>query len=319
MKKIFKLFFKIIGIILLSILILITAFLFGIKIWNHIAMAGEKELLQKHPGTIVEVDGAGMNIYVEGQGNHTLVFMSGWKVPCPIYEYKPLYSKLSDEYKCVVIEKFGYGFSDEFDGPRDFDTLLRQNREALQKAGIKGPYVLCAHSLSGFEAELWAQKFPQEVEAIIGLDMCVGGCFDPVEDVKSSGAQNKIDKIGAFFGANRFLMSISEFPCLSDEEIKLYIAAGCKNLGNKTSAREYEGVLAAFEAIANAPLPTVPTIQYVSGVNKTRELWVNAHQEIVAASKNGRYVQLDCGHYVHNFESERIAKEIKEFIGSKSL
>ena len=114
-------------------------------------------------------------------------------------------------------------------------------------------------------------------------------------------------------------MSISEFPCLSDEEIKLYIAAGCKNLGNKTSAREYEGVLAAFEAIANAPLPTVPTIQYVSGVNKTRELWVNAHQEIVAASKNGRYVQLDCGHYVHNFESERIAKEIKEFIGSKSL
>ena len=311
MKKIFK----IIGIILLSILILFVAFLFGIKIWNHIAMAGEKELLKNNPGIEVEVDGHNMNIYIEGEGDHTLVFMSGWKVPCPVYEYKPLYSKLSDEYRCVIIEKFGYGFSDEYDGPRDFDTLVRQDREALQKAGIEGPYVLCAHSLSGLEAELWAQEYPEEVETIIGLDMCLGGCFDPVEDVESSKKQNRLDKVGAFFGINRFLMSISEFEGLSEEDIKLYIAVGCKNLGNNTAAREFEGIVTVFDEIKSAPLPTVPTIQYVSGVNKDRELWVNSHQDIVNASVNGLYIQLDCGHYVHNFESERIAQEIKEFIG----
>ncbi len=310
-----KKFFKIIGIILLIILILFVAFLFGIKIWNHIAMAGEKELLKNHPGTEVEVDGHNMNIYIEGEGDHTLVFMSGWKVPCPIYEYKPLYSKLSDEYRCVVIEKFGYGFSDEYDGERDFDTLVRQDREALQKAGIEGPYVLCAHSLSGFEAELWAQEYPEEVEAIIGLDMCLGGCFDPAEDVQSSEKQNKLDKVGAFFGINRFLMSISEFEGLSEGDIKLYIAVGCKNLGNNTAARECEGIVNVFDEINSVQLPNVPTIQYVSGVNKDKELWVNSHQDIVNASVNGLFVQLDCGHYVHNYESERIAQDIKEFIG----
>ena len=133
-----KKFLKVAGIVLLSIVMLTVLFLFGIKIWNHVAMSGEKELLQNHPGVSVEVDGHNMNIYTEGQGDHTLVFMSGWKVPSPIYEYKPLYSKLSDEYRCVVIEKFGYGFADEFDGSRDFDTLVRQDREALKMAGIEG-------------------------------------------------------------------------------------------------------------------------------------------------------------------------------------
>ena len=312
MKKVLK----VIGIVLLGIVLLFVMFLFGIKIWNHIAMNGETELLQKHPGSCVQVDGSSMNIYVEGEGNHTLVFLSGWKVPCPIFEYRPLYSKLSDEYRCVVIEKFGYGFSDEFEGDRDFDTLVRQDREALQKAGIEGPYVLCAHSMSGFEAVLWAQKHPEEVEAIIGLDMCLAGCFDPEEDTESCRTQNKLDKIGAFFGINRFLMSISEFEGLSEEEIQMYIAIGCKNLGNDTAQREAEGIVAVFDEINSVSLPTVPTIQYVSGVNKDKELWVASHQSFVNASKNGKYVQLECGHYIHNYESERVAKDIKDFLGN---
>ena len=310
MKKVLRIF----GIVLLGFVLLFVAFLFGIKIWNHVAMKGEKELLQNHPGTRVEVDGSSMNLYVEGEGAHTLVFLSGWKVPCPIFEYRPLYSKLSDEYRCVVIEKFGYGFSDGFDGPRDFDTLVRQDREALQKAGMEGPYVLCAHSLSGFEAELWAEKYPEEVEAIIGLDMCLAGCFDPAEDSTSSETQNKLDRIGAFFGINRFLMSISEFEGLSEEEIRQYIAVGCKNLGNSTAAREYEGIIPVFEELSGMPLPKAPTIQYVSGANREKELWVTAHRKFVEASQNGKYVQLECGHYVHNFESDRIAREVKELL-----
>ena len=42
---------------------------------------------------------------------------------------------------------------------------------ALDKAGIQDPYVLCPHSLSGLEALYWAQKYPDEVEAIVGLDI----------------------------------------------------------------------------------------------------------------------------------------------------
>ncbi len=71
------------------------------------------------------------------------MFMAASAVAAPILEYKPLYSLLSDDYKIVVIEKFGYGFSDVVDGERSFETMLRQDREALSKAGIEGPFILC--------------------------------------------------------------------------------------------------------------------------------------------------------------------------------
>jgi hypothetical protein len=37
-------------------------------------------------------------------------------------------------------------------------------------------------------------------------------------------------------------------------------------------------------------------------------------QAMVDASENGQLIKLDCGHYVHDFEYERISKDMKEFI-----
>ena len=55
---------------------------------------------------------------------------------------------------------------------------VRQNREALEAVGINGPYILCPHSYSGLEAVYWAQNYPDEIEAIIGLDMAVPKSYD---------------------------------------------------------------------------------------------------------------------------------------------
>ena len=167
MKKKIKKFPKTLFVMIAVIAVCLT----GLFVYNRIMLKKDAVLLKKHVGQMVEVDGHDMCVYSEGQGDHTIVFMSGWGEPSPIYDFKALYRQLSDDYKIVVIEKFGYGFSDEVEGRRSFYTILRQDREALQKAGITGPFVLCPHSLSGVEAILWAQKYPNEVEAIVGLDM----------------------------------------------------------------------------------------------------------------------------------------------------
>ena len=161
---------KITGKISLGILILLLAFLVVMFIYHRIMLSKEKPLLEPL-GQMVEVDGNNMSIYTEGDGEHIIVNMAGCGMPSPILQYRPLYSKLSDTYKIAVIEKFGYGFSDVVDGERDFDTILRQDHEALQKVGVEAPYILCPHSMSGIEAILWAQKYTDEVEAIVGLDM----------------------------------------------------------------------------------------------------------------------------------------------------
>ena len=308
-KGIVKKILKIIVRVLLGILAILVAFLIIVKIWNEIDMSREKDLLIDHPGEFIEIDGRNMNIYVQGDGEHTIVFMSGWGTESPIYDFRPLYSKLSDDYKCVVIEKFGYGFSDEIDGERDFDTILRQDREALKKMGIEGPFILCPHSLSGLEATLWAQKYPKEVEAIVGLDMSVAKeCF-------SNRSTVRLNKAVKFSGINRFMMTISDVEeGYTDTEWKQYTALVCRNLANDTVCHEDEAIDKVCEEINAAALPDTPTLQFISTYNSNYEYWKSTHQELVDASSFGELIELDCGHYLHQFESEKIAEEMKTFI-----
>ena len=180
---------RIIGKVFLGLLILIALFLIVMTVYNQIMLRKNKALYETPLGQLVEVDGHNMSIYTEGEGEHTIVFLSGYGTASPILDFKPLYSRLSDDYKIVVVEKFGYGFSDLVDGKRDIDTILRQDRTALEKCGIEAPYVLCPHSFSGYEATRWAQEYPDEVEAIVGLDMCTPHCMD-VNKVKDNDKNN---------------------------------------------------------------------------------------------------------------------------------
>ncbi len=120
---------------------------------HRIKLKQERALL-KPMGKMVEVNGNMMSIYVEGEGPKNLIFMSGGGTCSPILDFKSLYSLLSDDYKIVVVERFGYGFSDVVYEKRDIETILLETRMAIEKAGIKGPYILCPHSMSGIVSPL---------------------------------------------------------------------------------------------------------------------------------------------------------------------
>ena len=121
----------------------------------------------------VPVNGTELNVYTEGNGAITIVFMAGNGVTCPVLEYKPVYRRMSVKYRIAVIEKAGYGFSGSATTPRTVENLVSEDREALRMAGIEPPYVLAAHSYSGFEAVYWANTYPDEVKAVLSMDMGV--------------------------------------------------------------------------------------------------------------------------------------------------
>lgn len=90
-------------------------------------------------------------------------------IPVPVYDYKILYSKLSNEYRVVVVEKAGYGYSEISEGIRNVETMVEETRGALEAVGENGPYVLLPASYSGIEAIYWAQSYPNEIAAIIRM------------------------------------------------------------------------------------------------------------------------------------------------------
>jgi len=163
------------GIILIFTLILSVCFI------NHKIQLSKEEELFVPTGQLVEVNGHKMHVYTEGNGEETLVFMSGGGTSSPVLDFKSLYSLLSDKYRIIVIEKAGYGFSEITDTDRHIDTILSETREALLKSGVEGPYILFPHSMSGIEALNWAQVYPDEIKAIIGLDMAVPSAYENLD------------------------------------------------------------------------------------------------------------------------------------------
>lgn len=315
MRKILKNALKVV-LIIAAIIVLFLA----ISFVNHkIRSSNEKDLLTPL-GELVEVNGHNMSIYVEGDGDKILVFMSGGGTCSPILDFKSLYSLLSDDYKIVVVEKFGYGFSDIVDENRDIDTILSETRMALDKSGIESPYVLCPHSLSGVEALYWAQKYPQEVEAIVGLDMAVPGYYD---EMKISIPTVKLGHYGAVLGITRFIPSLAEsdaikFGTLSEKEKEIYRAVFYQKTATVTMINEVKAVKDNANVVKENGIPQVPMLLFISngsgGTNFTEEMWRSIPKEYISGHDNASYIELDCPHYVHDYEYEEISKEIRNFI-----
>ena len=307
---------KIVGKVLLALVIVLVSSLLVIYVYNRIKMKQEEPLLANPLGQMVEVDGHMMCVYEEGEGEHTLLFLSGSGTAAPILDFKSLYSLLKDNYHIVVIEKFGYGFSDVVDAERSFDTILRQDREALEKAGIEGPFVLCPHSMSGLESIMWAQDYPDEVEAIIGLDMVLPRTYDEF-DFDGVFRFEKLAVLARELGIIRFYYSDSSLPAaLSKEEKELYRAIACRKAVNIDVINEGLSITEAVREIDGKPKPDVPMLMFLSDGKEVKGTnWIENHYDYVSDLTDAKVVELGCGHYVHNFMQDRIAEDIKEFIG----
>ena len=312
MKKVLKFIGK--GILVLLILLLII--LISLFISNRVMLGMEKPLRQPPAGQLVEVDGHNMSIYTEGKGGRTLVFLSGSGVPSPEMEYRTLYRQFSDEYRIAVVEKFGYGYSDITDDERTLETILRQDREALTKAGIEAPYILCPHSMSGLEALLWAQKYPEEVEAIIGLDMALPRTYDGI-DTDNTGTDD-VFNAAREMGIVRLFMTADQFPeALSQEDRDIYRAIALNNFCNKTGKSEALHIRAGVELIDSMPAPEMPMLLFVTDGTDTgmeTEQWRSYPEEFAEGKDNVSLCMLDCGHMLNRFRPEEIAKEAKAFI-----
>lgn len=298
-------------IITISILLIFVLF--------HQIMLKVEEPLRAPLGQVVEVDGHKMSVYTEGTGDKTLVFLSGSDTPSPILDFKSLFSLLSDEYRIVVVERFGYGFSDIVDKPRDIDTVLSETRAALAAADIDGPYVLCPHSMSGLEALYWAQQYPEEVEAIVGLDMAVP---DAYENFKNNVFMNATSQFNAKTGIIRLVPLLNELDCvkhgtLTEEEKKIAHALLYKNFSNRTTINELKYVSENATIVGAGEIPQVPMLLFISNDTSTTEL-TDATQRYANTAENTKVIQLDCPHYVHDYEYNRISKEIKAFLQERA-
>ncbi len=270
------------------------------------------------PGILVDVNDNGekVHVYTEGQGDHTLVFMSGLGTSSPYYDFKVLYNKLTDEHRIAVVERAGYGWSDLTESPRDINTVLEETRKALTLSGETPPYILFPHSLSGLEAIHWANEYPEEVDAIIGLDPLVPAyaledevetSFSPVIDfLMRSGLVRSQPEV---FTVNFPAMKKGH---LSEEEAEIARTIFYRRVQTDNMKDELERVNTNAQTVSEQGQIDIPFHVFISRENED-EKWAESLVNY-AEKTGGQSFILDGGHYIHLDQPELIAERSREII-----
>ncbi len=314
--------FKILGLIFLVIGVIAVILIIASTI-NHRYQLRQEAKIFPPPGKIVEVNNHKMHVYADGQGAITLVFMSGHGTTGPALDFKPLWKRLINEYRIVVVEKAGYGWSDVSSAPRDIATILDETRKVLKLAGEEGPYVLIPHSMSGLEALYWAQIYPDEVMAIIGLDPSVPDFVQQSIELSQKTTlylMYFVSRIGLsrFMGRSELegFLPLLKSVDLSPEDKERYLAMFYKSAYTKNMLKEVEYLTDNAKKVKDndAPIHTPMYFFISSGEELPVADWRELLTDYVSQVDFGQYKYIESGHYVHYEHADLIADEIKIFI-----
>ena len=265
-------------------------------------------------GELVTINGHKIHIYRQGNKNApAIVFMSGHCTVAPVYDFKVFYEKLLQNFRVIVIEKYGYGYSDICESPCDIDTLVSIQRQALTIAQETGPYILAPHSLSGLEAIRWKQKFPDEVSAIIGIDMATPLSFSvwSEKDIKKT---VRLMRVVRKLKLASILSSVSTLS-LTENEIEQHKLLKKRNAFNICYINEAVEVLNNARTVGEDGDIQCPTLLFSSNGQDQERDWVENQQKF-ATIMGAKLISYDCGHYIHHFKSDEMCKEIINFINS---
>ena len=138
---------------------------------NGLLEQSEKSSISPY-GERVGSAAARINVYRNGHSGQPVVLLSGLGTPAPALDFSPLIRELGG-FDVIVVEGFGYGYSDMNAGERTNSNISRELHEVLTRLHIKQPYVLAGHSIAGFYTLDYANRYPAEVAAVIGIDATI--------------------------------------------------------------------------------------------------------------------------------------------------
>lgn len=98
----------------------------------------------------------------------TVVFENG--LGGTINWWAKIFPEISKDATVFVYNRPGYGKSDPVSTSRDGAHIVDELRLLLRSKGLNPPYILVGHSLGGLYMQLFARRYPNEVNALILVD-----------------------------------------------------------------------------------------------------------------------------------------------------
>lgn len=284
-------------------------------IYHRLALQREKTSLNPM-GQMVSVNGHDMSVFVKGNGPQTLVFLSGAGTASPILDFKDLYDELSKQYKIVVVERAGYGYSEDTSKSRDVSEVLSETRQALAKAQVSGPYIILSHSMASLETLLWQEKYPSEIQAVIGLDWALPESYS---QLRMHSQILRMARLGSQLGLLRYIPSHLYVPNenLSSSDRRLYQRIAYRQILSQAMLNESLSVkenAKKVDAKIDSQIPTLLLVSNGEGTSFSKEEWRNCAARFAKDQKNIELTFYDAPHYLYHYQTKEVVAKIEDFI-----
>lgn len=300
---------------LLFLLGAVLVLLLASFIYHRLDLQREKTSLNPM-GQMVSVNGHDMSVFVKGNGPQTLVFLSGAGTASPILDFKDLYDGLSKQYKIVVVERAGYGYSEDTSKSRDVSEVLSETRQALAKAQVSGPYIILSHSMASLETLLWQEKYPSEIKAIIGLDWALPESYS---QLRMHSQILRMARLGSQLGLLRYIPSRLYVPNenLSSSDRRLYQRIAYRQILSQAMLNESLSVkenAKKVDAKIDSQIPTLLLVSNGEGTSFSKEEWRNYAARFAKDQKNIELTFYDAPHYLYHYQTKEVVAKIEDFI-----
>ena len=299
----------------LGLLSFILLFLVGTFIFHRINLENEQASLTPMGKTVL-VNGHKINVYVEGDGPETIVFLSGAGIASPILDFKDVSDSLSKKYKVVIVERAGYGHSDDSNQSRDVMEVLSETRQALSQANVTGPFIILSHSIASLESLAWQEKYPDEVKALVGLDWALPASY---EDLKDNQALLSVAYWSSKIGLLRYFPEsfYIKNPTLTETERQQYKLLAYKQLMSQAMLHESRLAKENAKKVSSSINPKIPTLLMVSngeGTSFSQSEWHHYAERFSSDQSNVQVIYMDAPHELYHYQSHELISRIKEFL-----
>ena len=159
------------NLIILGVIVVIGTVYLGIKHSSDAAAArAQLEKYKQNNITMIDTEGEQIAVYTQGEGEYTVVMMSSMEAPGSTLNLRTITSYLGDEYRVVIIDFPGSGFSPDSGAEKTVDHYADIIKGVLDYLGIEDNIILMPHSFAGLYAFRYIEKYPEGLAGLICID-----------------------------------------------------------------------------------------------------------------------------------------------------
>ncbi len=243
----------------------------------------------QNPLTLQKIDAGGhkLNLLMggkRGEATPAVILEGGFGVG--IASWSPVQREIATFTQVVSYDRAGLGQSDSGPTPRDAKQVATELHTALQKAGIKPPYVLVGHSLGGPYVRVFANMYPNEVAGLV--------LVDPAQE------------------AFHLWTKTNPLPGFKEEMARMATAP-------ESQRNEYAAVDATYEQARTAKIPAGVPVTLISAMQdesmpvEVRKVWAEKHKEWIQKVPGGKLIiAAKSGHFIQGQEPALVVNAIRE-------